>query len=185
MAGSCLNLIKEKLRKEREKARVLAEAWEKVSYEVKKDGTPYKDMRKTISGASYRRIPYSCDPYYNELYVHAWGSYGNVEDSINVFSTDRSEISRRRDAENVHENIYIFDLGDIRRAVAERAEYWSCRAESLQKELEIADSAWEKYSRKLQDVIDSMEQEIVIQGNRELLCLIYDSMREKPTDFSG
>ena len=30
-----------------------------------------------------------------------------------------------------------------------------------------------------------MEQEIVIQGNRDLLCLIYDSMREKPMDFSG
>jgi hypothetical protein len=124
LARSSLDSINKQLLKEKEKAEVLAEAWRKVSYEVKKDGTPYKNVRKTLSGASYRRIPYAFDPYHNELDVHAWGAYGNKEDTIPAYTDHISECKK---PENIHEGIYVFDLNDIKDVVAERTRYWTAR----------------------------------------------------------
>lgn len=174
MACSSLQSIKEKLKKEQKRAEALAKTWESVTYVVKQDGTPYKDIRRALSGASYRRIPYAPDSYHNEVYVHVWGPYGNEADSINAFSTNLKGCKK---TENIHGDVYEFDLEDIKNVVKERARYWSDRAESFKKELEIADSAWEKYSPKLQNLLEEMEREVVIDGNRDLFQFIYDSLR--------
>lgn len=108
------------------------------------------------------------------MYVHVWGPYGNEADSINAFSTNLKGCKK---TENIHGDVYEFDLEDIKNVVKERARYWSDRAESFKKELEIADSAWEKYSPKLQNLLEEMEREVVIDGNRDLFQFIYDSLR--------
>ena len=130
-----LDAIVTNLKKEKEKFTAFAEAWEKVTFPVKKDGTPFQSMQKNIDGAKYTMESYAMQPGEYELtvYTHS-ATCGYIHDSIKVYNLvkylkDPSMLAKTQNympEQSYLEQVYKYDIDDIKQAVAERAAY--CRA---------------------------------------------------------
>ena len=89
MGNNCYNLdgIMAQLRKYEAEARAKLEAWERVTFPTKKDGTPFKIMGKNISGATYYTPEYAMQPGEYKLRVNAWcKESGYINSEIDVYN---------------------------------------------------------------------------------------------------
>lgn len=118
------------LKKRNAEDRVKLEAWEAVSFPTKKDGKPFARMQQNISGATYGLENYSLQPGSMRLHVTKWGKeygVGYVADDIACYclvkylkEPFRSKTQNYQPKEPGLEQIYKFDLEDIKLAVEER-----------------------------------------------------------------
>ena len=181
-----LDDLKNKLRREVAEANTLAEAWGKVSYPVKKDGKPFANMAKNIDGAKYNRIWHAMQDGEYELTVYAHCSVnGYIHDSINLYELVRylkDDDPRKAKVDNYLpkisylEQVYKYDLDDIKEKVANRIKYWRNRAEDLEKELECADKlfadfreAYKNAMKILEDGCKEFTQNDLYYGLRDLV----------------
>ena len=128
-----IDSIKEELTESIKKKKALKEAWEKVTFPTKKDGTQFAIMSRNIQGASYHQNIYV--PTVNEYYltVSTNGTTQYEEDNIYLFCnieycTDVQKAKEQNFVEGsylypLHSRIkdkYVFDLEDIKVAITER-----------------------------------------------------------------
>lgn len=115
------------------------EAWENVSFSYKKDGTPYQNMKKGISGATV----YTKESWYagdkNELTVYFRDGGYSGSDTIylyvytNYMSKDELE---KLDQSRICENTYVFNFEEVKKAVSDRIEQLKKYIAEKQKSLE-------------------------------------------------
>lgn len=147
-----LDGIKTHLRKELANAEALTKAWAAVTFPTKKDGKPFANMGKNIEGASYKTEAWN-EKYHPErktLTVCTFSpSSGYIHDTLCCWGWrgERNEIE------------YTFDLDEIKKAVADKVESFTKRAESLRKQIDDAEQVFTEL-RKLYADFRSRAEEI-------------------------
>lgn len=156
-----LDGIKTALKKEIEEKEAILKAWENVTFPTKKNGEPFVNMSKNINGATYKKADYGLSANNVELKVVANNNHKWTTDSINCYTLvrylkDKSKIAKTENympKELCLEQVYKFDLEDIKEAVNNRIEYLKGYVESLKKQLEIADKAYAGFRKVYEDAM--------------------------------
>lgn len=161
--ANCYNLdgIKTKLKNEIEEREAILKAWENVTFPTKKNGEPFAVMSKNINGATYKKADYGLSANNVELKVVANNNHKWTTDSIDCYTLvrylkDKSKIAKTENympKELCLEQVYKFDLEDIKEAVNNRIEYLKGYVESLKKQLEIADKAYAGFRKVYEDAM--------------------------------
>jgi hypothetical protein len=145
-----------------------AEAWKKVTYPTKKDGTPFANMSKNIAGAKYSPVSYAMQQGEYELTVFTQTfAAGYIHDSINVYELvrylkDESMIAKTENympKQSYFEQVYRFDLEDIKKAVANRIEYLESYVADLEKQLAKLDTVYANFRNAFDAAIKSLQED--------------------------
>jgi len=121
------------------------DAWKKVSFPTKKDGKPFAVMSKNINGAKYTLESYAMQPGEYELtvYTHCIAA-GYIHDTIKVYELvrylkDENMLAKTENYQPIVskylEQVYTFDLDDIKKAVSDRIEYLEKYVDDLKAQL--------------------------------------------------
>ena len=150
-----LDDIKTNLKKELEEAEALGKAWAAVTYTTKKDGKPFAALSKNILGASLRPAPYAMQPGENRVHVTTQTKSGMyISDELDAYTLLKylsDDDPKKAKPQNLQakqtylEQVYTYDLDDIKTAVAERAAYHARMAESLRDQLKAVDAAFHAF----------------------------------------
>ena len=150
-----LDDIKANLTKELGEAEALGKAWAAVTYPTKADGKPFAALSKNILGASLRPAPYAMQPGENKLYASTLTKAGRrISDGIDGYTLLKylsDDDPKKAKPQNLQakqpylEQVYTYDLDDIKTAVAERAAYHARMAESLKDQIKAADAAFRAF----------------------------------------
>lgn len=161
--ANCYNLdgIKTNLKNEIDEREAILRAWENVTFPTKKDGKPFTNMSKNINGAIYRTADYGLSANNMILKVFTNSNFKYVSDSIDCYTLvrylkDEKKIAKTENymAKELYlEQIYKYDLDDIKQAVKERIEFLKNEIDSLKKQLEIADKAYVIFRNAWQDAM--------------------------------
>lgn len=161
--ANCYNLdgIKTSLKIEIEEREAILKAWENVTFPTKKNGEPFAVMSKNINGATYKKADYGLSANNVKLKVVANNNHKWTTDSIDCYTLvrylkDKSKIAKTENymsKEPCLEQVYKFDLEDIKEAVNNRIEYLKGYVESLKKQLEIADKAYADFRKVYEDAM--------------------------------
>lgn len=165
--ANCYNLdgIKTSLKIEIEEREAILKAWENVTFPTKKNGEPFAVMSKNINGATYKKADYGLSANNVELKVVANNNYKWTTDSIDCYTLvrylkDKSKIAKTENympKELCLEQVYKFDLEDIKEAVNNRIKFLKENIESLKKQLEIADKAYIAFRKAYEDAMNVLD----------------------------
>lgn len=131
MSNNLYNLdgIITQLKKDRDIAIAKLQAWSKVTFPTKKDGTPFKIMSKNISGATYFQEEHALQPGEYKIRVGGWcDASGYFTDEINAhdlikYITDETMLSKTQNfqpKQSYLAQVYTYDLEDIKKAIVKR-----------------------------------------------------------------
>ena len=160
--------IKIELNKRMSNAKTLLKTWENVTFPTKKDGTSFKTMSKNIAGATYRQEEYALQKAYSyELKVIEHDQLnGYVNDTIKCYDLIKymeKDDTRLKKSENIMpkepmlEQVYKFDLEDIKEAVEKRIQYYKNSIEEYKKELENVDKAYNVFKEAYTNAIKELQ----------------------------
>lgn len=138
-----LDGIQTEIKRQIEKAKCLIEAWKKVTYLTKKDGTPFKSMSKNFDGATYAK------KYNNpKLSIWGWSEFSGYEqDYIFCYETKY---------DNGISTTIIYDMEQIKEKVNDRIDDLRHKVVSLEKQLEVSEKAYTEF----QEVYNNMRNQL-------------------------
>lgn len=145
--------IEKALKNDLDKYETLTKLWSEVSYNTKKDGTPFKLLSKNIIGAEVRLTRYASYSYEKELVVSGRTKDGQfVSDGIDLYApTKYASASYLKKKQNIYDGIYYLDLEDVKICIADKIEYcnkmnksYKYRKEHLKEICELCDNIQQK-----------------------------------------
>ena len=159
-----LDGIKTELAKSLEEAKVKKEAWEKVTFITKKDGKPFSILGKNIVGAKISVKPYNMQIGENVLTVYSNSGYKYISDEIDIYNLvkylkNEKQIAKTQNympKESYLEQVYAFDLDDIKEAVQERISYFEKRIASLEKQIEKAETVYNAFKTEFSNAMNEL-----------------------------
>lgn len=163
-----LDEIKTAMRKDIARNAALSAAWGKVTFPTKKDGKPFAVMSKNIDGAKYTEKQYAMQAGENELTVYTFcKETGYIHDTIDAYELVRylKDDGKKAKTENYLpkqtylEQVYKYDLDDIKQAVADRAAYLAEYAEDLEKQLAEVDGIFYNFRDAYAAALKQLENE--------------------------
>lgn len=140
-----LEQIKMDLKKDISDNKLKVEAWKKITYPTKKDGTPFKIMSKNFDGATYGKRNYDSNLLYLEITI---------------------ECHRNNSQYWIDDNIYCGDkykedtLEEIKEKVLERIKYLKNEIKSKEDQLEIIDSTYEEFKNSYNTMCQRLKDSI-------------------------
>lgn len=188
-----LNGIRTDINKTLETAIALKELWENVTFPTKKNGEPFAILSKNINGASIKHPAYEIQPGEDHLSVTGWEkNNGYFNDEINIYCLvkDLKDEKRLRKTENYLpkinylEQVYKYDLEDIKQAVSDRIIYFENRIISLTKQLEKLDNAFNAfkiaYGKALEDLKENCDTNDLSysNGTNDLYHAILETVKQ-------
>ena len=186
----CYNLdeIKTQLKKEISKSKAFAEAWEKVTFPTKKDGKPFAILSKNINGAKVTVEQYALQSGENELTVYtSCKECGYINDSIKLYELVRylKDDGMKAKTENYMpkqsylEQVYRYDLDDIKKAVANRAKYYRDRAADLERQDEQAERIFNKFRNSYAEAVADLEDDTAQFEGRFLFYAVKETVLDR------
>lgn len=175
-----LNGIIGNIEKEIDREESILTAWEKVTFPTKKDGKPFAQMGKNISGARYNLESYAMQPGEYELSITAWSKMqGYVSDTIKAHNLVKYLKSDAMAAKTENympkqpylEQVYKYDLDDIKTAVSDRITRGRERVTALKRQKEIAETAYNKFLHAYQTALKNL---VTDAGKAEESTLYYN-----------
>ena len=169
-----LNEIITKLNYEIEQNKAFLIAWENVTFNIKKDGKPFQNMQKNISGASYHAISYSLQPGEYEITITAYvNKMGYMTDTISCYELirylkDENKIKKLHNYQpkiTYLEQVYKYDLEDIKNAIQERITYRKNRIISLTKQIEIVENCYTLFEQGYNNLLVQLEKNCSAAGS--------------------
>ena len=166
-----LDGIKTELTKELAKANLFLKKWKEVTFPTKKDGTPFANMSKNISGAKYEVMRYAMQPGENELSITSWSECcGYITDTISCYKlvknlTDTTMISKTNNYMSkvpYLEQVYKYDLDDIKIAIKNRIERLENRIISLKNQFEIVDKCFNDFQEGYNKLVADLEEKCTV-----------------------
>ena len=191
-----LDGIKTELKKNIAKDKAFLKEWEKVTFPTKKDGTPFAVMSKNINGAKYQSILYSMQPGENELAIVVFCKEmgnGYIQDSIDVYELvkylkDEKKIEKHNNympKVSYLEQVYKYDIEDIKEAVTNRINYLKDRILSLTSQLDNVDYCYNEFKKSYSKALKELENNCIIAGNvgfsekrNDMYYMILDTVKE-------
>ena len=172
-----LDGIKTELKKRISEHKTLLQAWENVTFPTKKDGTPFKVMSKNFENAKFYNDITAWHDYEKKLKVNAFDDLnGYISEDIDCYNQvkyikDETMLTKTENImpkEPMLEQMYVYDLDDIKNAIKEKIAYHKKCIESLENQLENADTAYNKFKEAYTKAIKELKN---IAG--ETTCLSY------------
>lgn len=163
-----LDGIKTELDKNMSRAKTLLQAWENVTFPTKKDGSSFKVMSKNISGATYKQEEWALQKVYSyELRICEHDPLnGYVNDMIKCYDLIKyidKDDKRLEKSENIMpkepmlEQVYKFDLDDIKEAVEKRIQYYKNSIEEYEQEIANVDKAYNAFKEAYANAIKELQ----------------------------
>lgn len=184
-----LDGIKTHMISEIERAKAFLAAWEAVTYPTKKDGKPFANMAKNIGGAKYNGCAYAMQPGEYELTVYTSAKYsGYIRDSVKCYDLVkymRDDDPRKAKTENYMEKVtyleqvYKFDLDDIKNAVQKRIEYLKENIAAMEASLQNADTAYRNFVAAYGEAIKKLEADADKASDPTLFYSIFETVKER------
>jgi hypothetical protein len=177
--------IKTELEKEVAINKAFIDAWEKVEFPTKKDGTAFKTMSKNITGAKYTAVPYLMQAGENELTVYTWCSVsGYIHDSIKCYELVRylKDETMKAKTENYQakqtylEQVYTYDLDDIKKAVSDRIAYLKEYNKELEMMLSKLRPVFDEFRNMYDAAINRLEESTKDFQHKNLYYAVKDTV---------
>ena len=162
-----INDIKQKLQKEIDSATAFLMAWSAVTFPTKKDGKPFANMSKNINGAKYTLENYAMQPGEYRLTVYTRSnSSGYIHDEIQCYELitylkDADKLSKTANYMpklSMLEQVYKYDIDDIKQAVADRIKYHEKRIQSLNEQLSRVEKAYNDFDAAYCEILDELQK---------------------------
>lgn len=181
--------MKEKLAKELERIMAILTAWQKVTFPTKKDGTRFSVLSKNIEGAKLSLSDFAIQPGENvvTVYTHT-PKNGYIHDYIYAYcmvkdfgATDpRKEKTQNYQTKQTYLNqVYTYDIDDIKQAIKTRIEYLQGQAADLKKEIAAADKAYNQFKKDYENAVAKLRKLSMFEhGNTELKNMILNSIQK-------
>ena len=149
----------------------IVKAWESVTFPTKKDGTPFKAMGKNIKGARYEHSDSSSSAYGMKVVVSAWDAInGYVTDSFGAYEIARyikdGDARKAKFEKNLAprepllENLYVYDLDDIKETIKARIQYFNAKIETLSNDLVNLKSAYTDFKENYRNALIQLEKTV-------------------------
>lgn len=164
------------------------EAWKKVEFPTKKDGSAFKVMSKNISGARYDVKPYLLARGQYELTVTTFvPSCGYVSDSINCYELVRylkdesmkAKTQNYQPKETYLEQVYTFDIDDIKNAVKNRIAYLESYVSDMEKQLESLDRVFNNFRAAFDSAIKQLESDCSVFEHKDMFYAVRDCVMQR------
>lgn len=159
--------IKTELNKRLSYEKSILQAWENVTFPTKKDGTPFKVMSKNFDGAKMYHDDIAWHDYEKKLEVGAFDDLnGYIDESISCYEmvkyiTDKSMLEKTENImpkEPMLEQVYVYDLNDIKNEIAKTIKRHKENIVSLEKQIDQAEKAYNDFVEAYRKAIQELEE---------------------------
>lgn len=183
-----LNDIKNAISYDIEKHEALLKAWENVTFPTKKDGSAFKQMQKNISGATYYIASWAMQPVEYRIRVNAHcNCAGYITDEIDAhvlvkYLKDENKKAKTQNymqKTSYLEQVYMFDIEDIKEAIKNRIEYHKNTIEAHKKQLEVASAAYKAFAEQFKKAVVELETTTNKKENSTLYHAIFDTVTKR------
>lgn len=164
------------------------DAWCKVSFPTKKDGKPFAILSKNIDGATLSSVSYAMHAGENELTVYTFcNAAGYVHDSISCYELvkylkDETMLAKTENYQpkiTYLEQVYTFDLDDIKQAVCNRIEYLKEYVSDLAKQLEKSKKVFDAFRAAYDSAVKTLQAETSEFAHKDLYCDVFDTIKKR------
>lgn len=164
------------------------EAWKKVSFPTKKDGKPFAVMSKNISGARYSLESYAMQAGEYELTVTAFcNAAGYISDTVKAHELIRymKDESMKAKTENYQpkqtylEQVYTYDLDDIKKAIADRIAYLESYISDLKAQKASAEKVFRNFRNAYENAMKQLETDCSEFSHKDLFYAVRDCVKSR------
>ena len=164
------------------------EAWKKVSFPTKKDGKPFAVMSKNISGARYSMESYAMQAGEYELTVTAFcNAAGYISDTVKAYELIRymKDESMKAKTENYQpkqtylEQVYTYDLDDIKKAIADRIAYLESYISDLKAQKASAEKVFKNFRNAYENAMKQLETDCSEFSHKDLFYAVRDCVTSR------
>lgn len=182
-----LDGIQTEIKKQIQHDTAILEAWKKVTFPTKKDGSLFKNMSKNISGASYYVKSYALQTGEYEIRVNAWYEMGGyIYDEINAYDLVKYIDDAKKAKTNNYmpkqpylEQVYVYDIEDIKEAIQRRIEYLEQRIKNLTKQAEISFNAYKNFVNAYRAAAEQLANDANKNDDSTLYNMIMDTVKAR------
>lgn len=182
------------LKKELRKTEAFIEAWQAVTFPTKKDGTPFKQISKNIKGATYATPSYSINSQNKDLTVYTGHikDIGYTNDTIPCseilrYMKDKNKLAKTENyAEKINylEQLYIYDLDDIKEAIKDKIIRLQHKKESLKNQIVKVEHIYKQFRTAYSNAEHELKEECNALSNgynegASLYYMILNTVKER------
>ena len=180
--------IKTNMKKDLAKAKAFCAAWENVTFPTKKDGSPFAVMSKNIQGAKYQTEQFAMQSGEFELTVFAHcPEAGYIHDEIKAYELikylkDPAKLAKTENympKQTYLEQVYKYDLDDIKKAVANRAAYWKEYAEDLETQIAGLDRVFQNFRAAYAEAMKTLEEDTAHYTHKDSFYAVRDCVKAR------
>lgn len=182
-----LDGIKTELNKRLSYEKSILKAWENVTFPTKKDGTPFKVMSKNFDGAKLYLDNFAWHDYEKRLKVNTFDDLnGYISEDINCYNqvkyiSDKSKlekVSNIMPKEPMLEQIYVYDLEDIKEEIQKTINRHKENIVSLEKQIDQAEKAYNNFVADYKKAIENLVETCGANDN-SLFYAVRDTVKER------
>lgn len=183
-----LDEIKTDLRRDIAINKAYIDAWKAVYFPTKKDGKPFANMQNNIHGAKYAPVSYSMQAGEYELTVYtSCYAAGYIHDEINVYDLvkylkdeNKKEKTQNYMPKNTYlEQVYKFDLDDIKDAVVNRIDYLTEYVADMEKQLKKIDTIFSNFRNAYDNAMKQLESDTAEFAHKNAYYAVLDCVKER------
>lgn len=180
--------IRTEIKKDIDAAKALKKAWEEVKFPTKKDGTPFANMSRNIENARYYMDSYVMQPGEYKLSVTTHSELrGYISDEIYCYNQVKylddpemlAKVQNYKPKQHLLEQIYVYDLDDIKRAVKKKIEDFQKDIEILTAQLDTCEAAYREYVKNYGEALKKLEQATNKAEDSRVYCMIRDTVQQR------
>lgn len=182
-----LDGIKTELEKRLSYEKSILKAWENVTFPTKKDGTPFKVMSKNFDGAKLYLDNFAWSDYEKRLKVNIFDDLnGYISEDINCYNqvkyiSDKSKlekVSNIMPKEPMLEQVYVYDLEDIKEEIQKTINRHKENIVSLEKQIDQAEKAYNNFVADYKKAIENLVETCGANDN-SLFYAVRDTVKER------
>lgn len=182
-----LDGIKTELEKRLSYEKSILKAWENVTFPTKKDGTPFKVMSKNFDGAKLYLDNFAWRDYEKRLKVNIFDDLnGYISEDINCYNqvkyiSDKSKlekVSNIMPKEPMLEQMYVYDLEDIKEEIQKTINRHKENIVSLEKQIDQAEKAYNDFVADYKKAIENLVETCGANDN-SLFYAVRDTVKER------
>jgi hypothetical protein len=179
--------IKTELNKRLSYEKSILQAWENVTFPTKKDGTPFKVMSKNFDGAKLYLDNFAWRDYEKRLKVNTFDDLnGYISEDINCYNqvkyiSDKSKlekVSNIMPKEPMLEQMYVYDLDDIKEEIQKTINRHKENIVSLEKQINQAEKAYNNFVADYKKAIENLVETCGANDN-SLFYAVRDTVKER------